>query len=378
MSTKKPRLLLTIAMVAIGATMAVQAAEGRVPIWQAIVITPGPGPGFHEGAYVVTRDIVGIPGVPVIDVQPNTVAVEIDLNGFTLYGNASDVIRAVGVDSLTVRNGTIMGGINSILAIQGRKVVVEDVKMQFPQVTGISLNEVATFGLRRNIIVRAQSEGILADDATFDPTTTTSGTIEGNIIRECGRGIALYNGSAVAITNNRIDTTTVSDGIFVSPGPGGIIGCGACLIAENTIEEASANGMWLSAFRSGQIKTNQVISSGFNQGGQGIWLDLGSDWNLVRDNVAGMNGANGLLVFSFGNHIETNLLNGNGASLPPGWGLRINGGNNTYRGNTAMFNTGLAGACPISTTDFCDFGPANVSPFRQGALMGDNQMPGLL
>jgi parallel beta-helix repeat protein len=362
MSNKAQRFGVA-ALIAAIATISVLAGVGRTPIWAPVVIAPG-----SEGKYIVTRDVVGSPGSPVILILPGTMAVDIDLNGFSLLANGADAINAQGVDSLTVRNGTLMGGLSGIWAAQCRKVVVEDVKIQVVQMDGIALREVDSFALRRNIILNAAVNGILVDGAFIDPSTTSTGAIDDNVLRECGRAITLYNGSSVGIKDNRIETTTMADGLFISPGPGGgIIGCGSCLVADNTIQEARVNGMWLSNFRGGKLHDNEIISAGFNQGGQGIWLDQGSDNNLVLSNVVSECGGNGVLVMSNGNHIERNVMNRNG--MAGGWGLFIQGGaSNTYRGNTAQFNLGVL-MCP--TTDFCNAGPGNNSP-------GDNFMPNLL
>ena len=186
-------------------------------------------------------------------------------------------------------------------------------------------------------------------------------------------------GSSVAIINNRIEATTTADGIFTSAGAvQDIPGCVACLIAQNTIQEAAGSGMWLSYFENGKVYNN-VITWSTNEG---IWLDVGSNNNLVLDNSASSNGGNGLLVFGVRNHLERNVLNSNGFAAGLGWGMYLIGGQNTYRGNTAQGNTGSAAACPgaPATTDFCDAtGGANTSPFNQPpALIGDNLMPGLL
>ena len=66
-----------------------------------------------EGHYIVTRNITANLGLPIIDILPGTVSVEIDLNGFTLYGLDMDIIRAVQVDHLTIRNGTLLFGMGS-------------------------------------------------------------------------------------------------------------------------------------------------------------------------------------------------------------------------------------------------------------------------
>jgi hypothetical protein len=366
-------LVLLLAMTATSAL----AAEGRTPVWQPITIMPG-----GEGKYILTRDITALVGMPAIDILPGTVAVDIDLNGFTIYGTGGvNVVQAVGVDSLTVRNGTIMGGGgDGISATECRKVVVEDVKIQVVENHGIGLYRVANFAIRRNIIHAAQQgDGIMADGTLVDPVMYVEGTIEDNLVRECGGGIAVFAGSSVAIINNRIEATTSADGIFISPGPQqDIPGCAACLIAENTIQEAAANGMWLSFLTGSKIHNNVVIYSG----AEGIWLDVGSDTNLVLDNVVSFSGGNGLLVDSFLNHLERNLLNSNGLATGMGWGMWLrNGGQNTYRGNTAQGNVGPPAACPgfPATTDFCNTGPANVSPLNQPpTLAGDNLMPTLL
>jgi parallel beta-helix repeat protein len=353
-------LALLLAITAIPAL----AAEGRIPVWRPITISPG-----GEGMYILTRDITAS-GAPAIDIQAGTVAVDIDLNGFTIYGAAGfNVIRAVGVDSLTIRNGTIMGGGgDGIQAWECRKVVVEDVKIQFSDTHGIALYQVPNFAIRRNIIHAAQhGDGIIADGTTIDPYIYVEGTIEDNLIRECGGGIAIFMGSSIAIINNRIEATTSADGIFISAGAQqDMPGCLACLIAENTIQEAAANGMWLSWFQNGKVYNNVVTWSG----GEGIWLDQASDNNLVLDNVAGQNGSNGMLVDSNNNHLERNVLSQNGFAAGAGFGLYIrNGVSNTYRGNTGRANPG--GPCIgfPATTDICDDPAASTSPIT------DNVMP---
>jgi len=353
-------LALLLAMTAIPAL----AAEGRIPVWQPISISPG-----GEGMYILTRDILAS-GAPAITIMPGTVAVDINLNGFTIYGAAGfNVIQAVGVDSLTVRNGTIMGGGgDGIFTMECRKVVVEDVKVQFTDTNGISLNYVANFAIRRNIIhAAAHGVGILVDGSSVDPFMYLEGTIEGNLIRECGGGISVMLGSSVAIINNRIEAPTAGNGIFISPGPQQEMpGCVACLIAENTIQEASANGIWLSWFQNGKVHNNVVTWSG----GEGIWLDAGSDNNLVLDNVAGQNGSNGMLVDGSNNHLERNVLSQNGFAAGMGFGLWIRTGvSNTYRGNTGRANGGGPCMGMPATTDICDDPSSSISPLT------DNVMP---
>ncbi len=366
----------TCALVAFGlvvSALPALAAEGRIPVWQPNTVI---GPG-QEGQYILTRNIVAGPGLPAIDILPGTQAVEIDLNGFTIYGADFNVIQAMNCDSVVVRNGTIMGPDNAdgIFGQECRKFVVEDVKIEWIDAAlgnnGINLAEVPNFALRRNIIYGAGQEGIFVDGSLGAARTFVEGSIEDNLIRECGRGIRLQDGSSVGIINNRIELTLQGDGIFTSPGPAGFVGCLACLVKNNTIQEAAANGMWLSHFEASKVYNNVVTFSG----AEGIYFDVLSQDNLILDNVSSQNGNNGMFVDSPQNHIERNVLNTNGmGGALPAYGLWLNGARNTYRGNTAQGNPGPAGGCPgaPATNDFCDAtGGANNSPI-------DNFMPGLL
>jgi parallel beta-helix repeat protein len=350
---------------------AVLADEGRIPIWQPITIGPG-----GEGKYFLSRNITAPAAGPAIDILAGTVAVEIDLNGFTIYGATSSVIQARGIDSLTVRNGTIMfggssGGEAGVWVAETRKVVVEDMKIQFIEGSGIGMFEVANFSVRNNVVVNCQHDGIFSDGFWVDPAIPTEGTIEDNLIRECGGGIGVLNGSSVGIKDNRIENLQAS-GIFSD-------NCTGCLIEGNTIEEATGHGMELMVFSGGKIYNNVTTRS---VQGHGIWLQEASDDNLVLNNVCSRNGNNGLLIDSSQNHVEGNVLNSNGLAGLNSWGLYFNGAANIYRGNTARGNPGPAAACPgfPATTDFCDVtGGLNTSPFNQPpTLVGDNLMPGLL
>jgi len=362
------------ALLMVLAALPTPAAEGRIPIWQPTQIAPG-----GEGKYVLTRDVVATAAQPVvIDVLPGTVAVDIDLNGFTIYGMAN-AIQAIGVDSLTVRNGTIMGSnADGIHAEECRKVVVEDVKIQNTEGRGITLLNVQNFAVRRNIVVVAGNEAIYVDGTWIDPFVLADGVIEDNLLREAARGVTLYYGSSVAIRNNRIERM-FGDGVFVSPGPNNAdTGCVACLIVENTIQESEANGMWLSYFEGGKVYNNAVTRCF----AEGIFVDFLSRDNLLLDNVVTRSGSNGMIIQSDFNHVERNVLNENGMA-GQGFGLYFFQGavGNTYRGNTAQGNVGPAAACPgfPATFDFCDgSGGANTSPFAAMGLAGDNLMPGPL
>lgn len=338
-------------------TLPALAAEGRIPIFAPTVIVA-------DGKYIVTRDIVGAGG-SVIDVLAANV--DIDLNGFTLTepAIAFPVINAAGfVTHLTIRNGALNSGTIGIEALSGDKIVIEDVKIQFPATTGIHVFDILSIAIRRVMIQGVMggpvTTGILIDNSPPFPGHTA--TIESNVIRDVGGdGIAFFTGS-VAILNNRIANT----GIFGGPGAAILLTVASgSLVSENTILGSGTQGIFLRQGTGNKLFDNVVQGSG----GHGIHLDPGTGGTLVLNNVAtgnGFPGAHGLFVDGSYNHIDRNTLNFNS-----GYGLFFTGGAgfNTFGRNMARGNGGPL-ACPgLFPPDSCDVGFVNSS-------FGDNLIPG--
>jgi len=157
----------------------------------------------------------------------------------------------------------------------------------------------------------------------------------------------------------------------VAAGPGAIVYdvSDSCLIAENTVQNVKGgSGIYLGDSQGCKIYNNVVRQAERH----GIELAGFSDDNLVLDNVSTQNGLDGLRVEGSQNHIERNVLNSNGTSGLPAWGLHFAnfGGpliNNTYGRNTGHGNPGPPAACVFGggpnppTTDFCDEGPGALS-----------------
>ena len=361
-------VLLAFALVM--AVLPAHAAEGRYPVWQPNTpILPG-----QEGQYILTRNITAQVGMPAIDVQPGTIAVEIDLNGFTIYTSDLPGILVVGADSVVIRNGTIFGmsDVNLIDVFDTRKLVVEDVKLEWsldhqaPD-SAIYAVRVLNVALRRNIVWGTSGDGFYLEgvSSSAGAGTPITGIIAENVIKNTGQGIVLLEGSSVEIVNNTIDQT-LTHGISIAPSADGMAGCFSCLIAKNTISNAGRDGMNLLHFEVSKLHNNVI----FRSAGNGIFVDQLSQDNLILDNVSGQNGGHGMIIASPQNHIERNTLNSNGSG-GAGFGLWLSGPSNTYRGNTAQGNSG--GACPgLATPDLCDAtAGANNS-------IGDNFMPWLL
>jgi parallel beta-helix repeat protein len=356
-------------------SIAAIAAEGRIPVW-----APGTVLGV-DGKYIVTRNIAGGGGAVITIAAPN---VDLDLNGFVLTGGAgSPVISVVpGADHVAIRNGVLaFGAIGIDIPGMTRKVDLSDVKIHDPSGTGIHLGDVEGANIRHVEITDTTSEGLLWDG----PGVVKHGSIEDSLFRRTATGIAIVNNcSSVGISNNRIEEPGTGAGGLL-PGTGiALIGCGAALIAENTIERTKFDGINLLNSKGNKLLDNVIRTAG----GNGIHLDPGSSDNYLLHNVAtgGGTGAlgsggSGIMIESLENVAEANVTNANA-----GVGLHYCGAgacSNTFSRNSARGNSGavfppFCGACAAFGAgafgpNSCNTGAACVVP---NSSAGSNLIPG--
>jgi parallel beta-helix repeat protein len=372
------------------------AVDGQIPIPFASPIAT-PITITTPGSYVVTQNLVPTgPGPIIIIAVPGIPGdVQIDLNGFVLDNtpNAVDpVIQVIigAASEVTVRNGALTGGSAGIEAFgPGRKLVVEDVKISdftaLGPPAGIYMLDVFNFAIRRNVIVdTAAAPGGPA--IWIDGGIPRQGTIEDNLIRRTADGIiSLPLAASIEISNNRL--------IEILPGgPFGaainLDGAESCLIAQNTFHGGflgPVTGINLNFSQGCKIYNNTVV----NMGNNGISLFGGSDGNLVLDNVVRSSGADGIFVDGAFNHVEGNVLTGNGAAGVAGFGLHFGPGSfdNTYGRNTSRGNIG-AGPCafvaPVEPCAAIGGGGSSFPPEFCNESLGffgntsfcDNLMPG--
>jgi parallel beta-helix repeat protein len=347
-------------------------AEGRTPVW-----TDGTIIGA-DGAYIVTRDIIGAGIGPVITIA--AVNVTLDLNGFTIEETAGGFpvidIVAPAVE-VTIKNGTLVRGtqgINLATGVTTRTVIIEDVEFKDNGTDAIFLEDVRNVEIRRNRIIDAGGGGIIvASSGAAAPFK--NGHIEENTVNRTGPGfdgILVERSAAMSIRHNRVET----------PGGSGIrvADAIACLIGENQISDADGEGISLEFARGCKVYNNVVNRGETN----GIFIDPGSEDNFILDNVvreSGLGGSpgfpglggSGILVLGRRNHIERNTINFN-----DGCGLNIIGSDNTFGRNMARANDpsgsffcGGAACGALAPPNSCDAGLGNTS-------FGDNFIPFLL
>lgn len=340
------------AVVLAGLSLPARAAEGRSPIWQPILI----GAGSRPGQYFLSRDVdatgTGAPAISIVG-GPGLQEVEIDLNGFTVFGDAaggSAVINVAGLRSLTVRNGSVrhLGPFGDGISVTDvDKVVIEDVKIQ-DVTTGINLVRVSSFAVRRNIVLQAGFTGIFVNG--FGAPRPITGVLEDNQISDAdSNGIYVRNDHlGVQAVRNRVLRVPFGPGIILSQGK-------ACLIAENTVEEAR-DGIVLDGLQNCKVHNN--VTS-FNTG-HGI-ASVTSTNVLFLDNVSSSNAFSGIYYDGSGSLFDRNVLTANGC-----YGLHLLGPDNTFGRNAARFNVG---ACPWP----CGVGPVEICapPYGGGSAVPD-------
>lgn len=136
--------------------------------------------------------------------------------------------------------------------------------------------------------------------------------IDGNEVTGAwGWGISVQTGAHRAlITRNRIDGTVYEHGIYASGSPRDLIR--ELQVRDNTVTGSKIDGIKLT-YTDGPIVSGNATSG---NGGQGIYVTIGTSRADVRDNLAHSNGDNGVLVYdgtaiSSDNRISHNTVRGN-------------------------------------------------------------------
>jgi parallel beta-helix repeat protein len=362
-------LKIAAAIVVVFVALPAMAGEGRIPVYQPTAIS-------SPGKYVVTRNIANN-GAPVIIIQASEV--DLDINGFTLRegSGAAPVIEIVSDDvDVVIRNGFLEGGRESIergagAAIEGDRVVIEDVHCNYPNSSAIHLWAIREVVIRRVNVLFPAGHGIWIERAGMGGFT--NGMIEHCALRMGTAsidGIHLESSSSFAVRHNRIETP-VNDGIHV-------VLSYATLVGENTISDADVHGIHFQESYGGKIYNN-VVSRGEQQG---VYIGPNSGHLLVLDNVVrqsgwagapapGSGGGHGYLVEGYLNKFENNTAIENDAC-----GFAFFGPDNTFGNNLARLNdpagigwcnpAAMGGPCAaLPAPNYCDIiGPGSGNDSR--------------
>ena len=374
---------LMLAMFLLGAATRALAEEGRIPIFEPVVLDGTAGE--ISGQYVVTRNIAATSPAHVIHIiGTGEETIDIDLNGFTLTGGAAGprAILANNVGELRIHDGSVRGLstgwvlINATGGGEESKLTVERVRMSRGE-AGVA-TAVSNIVIRDNLIAGC-IEGI---SLIGTPAINVTGLVEGNVLRnlsstgisggdttnllvrnnqaESVAGMAIWFGSSpgVRIVGNSVSGDGQA-GIRVEDTTGGAV-------IDNSVTNASLHGFQFIRAHGLLIQGNVAAGNGR----VGLLLEF-SDSNRIRNNVVIANGEEGILFIddSGRNHVEGSTLRDNTLH-----GLRMLAASDdsVISLNTARGNGG--GDCGLATcggSDFCDQGTNNT-------LLGDNLMPGPL
>jgi parallel beta-helix repeat protein len=316
-------------------------AEGRTPIWTSPTVISA------AGRYVVTRNIAGPGGGPVIEILASNV--DLDLNGMEVRqpDQTASAISVTGATEVRVHDGSIVGGLVGINAGPGRRIVIEHVSITDVDFRGIGLSGVESFAVRgctvQDVADTPNGSGIVVSGGGH-------GVIENNAFQRSHRGIVAVSASAVIIRHNRF-----GDILGAGPASNGVMlqTCSSIQVAENTFQSALDSSIKLSASDGCSLVDNVIRAGAF-----GIFIDGSSNDNVVRQNLVSDCTSVGIEVYG-----DRNVIEGNTANANLGFGIRLQGGSadNIYRENAARGNAGAGPCTVVTTSDFCNSGTGNTS-----------------
>ncbi|HFD38946.1 MAG TPA: hypothetical protein ENJ31_03735 [Anaerolineae bacterium] len=166
------------------------------------------------------------------------------------------------------------------------------------------------------------------------------GVIQNNVVRDnTGQGISLASSRSPDLLDNTV-TGNIATGISLSSCHGRVT------VQGNTVRQ-NGRGVWIDSALNGTVENNTILSNtvGSSQPGGGLmvrWSTLTIRDNVIRGNVSDRGG--GLyLEGSSDTLIENNHIEGNGATVSwdsEGGGMYLDiGETTTIRGNTVLSNT---------------------------------------
>jgi len=366
----KKLILISILMLAAGPNL--RAGEGRIPIWQPVVIGA-------PGSYVVTQDITAASG-PILDVRIGGVSVDLNGHTITVSNMADPVVKissVMGIDPhpFRIANGAIVGGMYGIQALntvprtlsladlgitgastaavkvdhlgdlEATGIVVVDTKTAF-DMTGPSPTP---DGQRPAALIRAS---ILHADVGVVCDGVTCGVMN-SAITSCGTGIRLMAAEGSRVSGNSFDVPGGDVCFNPQPEPPGdtihIQGSPGVHVTGNTLRGWSASTGANHGITGDDMSGNALIVDNLISGYGDDGIHTSSHHGLFRSNGIGGNGGNG--IWLSGNYclVDDNRIGGN-----MGDGIVFNGPVNIFRGNVLLGNANpLSG---ISLSDSVDGG----------------------
>jgi len=318
---------LVLGFAAATLALAGRADEGRIPIHKSTIVA-------QTGSYVLTRDVAVSSGEAI---RVDADGVTLDLNGHAVSvdGAGSAVVIGPEVTSFTLRNGKLLGGNNGVSYAAGAnraRIRVESVEILHPGTYGVFAIGAASLEIRSVHVVGAGMDGIYADggagplSARLLDNTVEDATGDGIYLRGLRGGEVRRN---VVVGHAEAGIDLVSDGSW--PGGGNVL-------EGNTVRGggAASVGIRIDSMTSNNLLTANVVSS---NGAQGILV--GSAGNRLAENESSGNGQDGVRVDGANNLVERNVLTGNAA------GLRMGCNGSRYRDNMLVGNLTIycTGSC---------------------------------
>ncbi|MCP3982120.1 MAG: right-handed parallel beta-helix repeat-containing protein [bacterium] len=363
---------------------AIQAEEGRIPIFEPIVLDGSVSD--IQGNYVVTRNITlaGPATTPVIKIVGSHVtgvalgeSVHIDLNGFTLTNESGSdaVIEATGLTKLVIRNGSlVVKGGHGIKTESVYDLVAEDLQIAgsiaaIPG-SGLLLDRPSFVDIRGIRIVNWTDQSAIRLTKLDSGGGGWTGTIASNTILGSS-GVDVHGIELGCDAGCWSAGVTIRDNVVLNSqaGAGIKIGDGSQVeIVNNTIEGAATHGIHVDGtFYRGKIVGNRISAGG--AGLAAVLLDEAFETQVAGNIILNTGNASpGLELAGASQHnsITRNTLSGNGG---PGILIGASTGGNTFGGNTLLDN---GGPCPNAPSPSACPEPEVCDEAGNAVSFGDN------
>ncbi len=306
------------------------------------------------GSYVLAGPLTPPSGTSAIQFTQASGRASLDLNGFTVTGAGSvTVIDATG-KSLTVRNGTVVGG---SIGIKGGSVVASDLTLELQTLHGLDVDRQST--VRNVTVVSSGTTGIRGtrDVVVEGCTVNNAGTLT------AGGGIVL--GENAIVRDSRVDNCKTA-GIDVGAGST-VVACSAANTTGTDANGSTATGFGIRAgARSTITNCSATLNTlwGFSVGaGSTITNSAAGQNNLSNDLSTGRNNPGGGFLIGATSIVQNCTADTNG-----GFGFRGESGASITASN-ASNTRAVAGSLGVGY-EFSTGGSLMASNARANASHG--------
>jgi large repetitive protein len=285
----------------------------------------GPGVPVACGQTITTSTVLGndLRDCPGIGIVIGASGVTLDLNGHTVDGDGVgdfEGIQAIGIDRVTVRNGTVRDFVEGIALLHTTGAVVSGVALSRHRHVGVFLDDATD----------AQVRDTRTTDTAFSAvfvTRSRSVRVIGNDAQRNGTGAAARQSTGLLVAGNTFTGNECGGVQFLDE-------VDASVVEANTLAGNGCDGVTLGDGSDRNAARNNTATG--NDAGIGVADGTG---NLVTGNAVHGNRFAGIYVFGGDrNQVQANVVDRNGDGSEAGIHLLANDAGDAPQDNAILDN----------------------------------------